>query len=58
MDRNSKETNFAKFNLTISVDVLTLPVAAEPTLQCTCNLAVTTQRDCLEETFALQARGF
>ena len=35
MDRNSKETNIAKFNLRISVDVLTLPVAAEPTLRAT-----------------------
>ena len=35
MDRNSKEINLAKFNSRISVEVLTLPVAAEPTLRAT-----------------------
>ena len=35
MDRNSKEINLAKFNLRISVDVLTLPVAAEASLRAT-----------------------
>ena len=53
MNRNSKEINLAKLNSTICVEVLTLPVAAKPTfmLQCMCNLAVTTQGDCLEEQF-------
>ena len=33
--RNSKEINLAKLNSRISVEVLTLPVAAEPTLRAT-----------------------
>ena len=35
MDRNSTEINLAKLNLRISVEVLTLPVAAEPSLRAT-----------------------
>ena len=31
MDRNSKDINLAKLNVRISVEVLTLPEAAEPT---------------------------
>ena len=33
MDRNKKEITLAKLNSRISVEVLTLPVAAEPTLR-------------------------
>ena len=50
MYRNSKEINLAKLNLRISVEVLTLPVA--------CNLAVTAQRDCLEERFCFASMWF
>ena len=35
MDRNSEEFNLAKLNSRISVEVLTLPVAAESTLRAT-----------------------
>ena len=35
MDRNSTEINLAKLNSRISVEVLTLPVAAEPSLRAT-----------------------
>ena len=35
MYRNSKEINLAKLNLRICVEVLTLPVATEPTLRAT-----------------------
>ena len=48
MYRNSKEINLAK--LRISVEVLTLPVAF--------NLAVTAQRDYLEERFCFASMWF
>ena len=35
MDRNSTEINLAKLNSRISVEVLTLPVAAEASLRAT-----------------------
>ena len=38
MDRNSKEINLAKLYARISVKVLTLPVAAEPTLCATVHM--------------------
>ena len=41
MDRNSKEINVAKLNLNIS--------ARGRRINLTCNIAVTTQCDCLEE---------
>ena len=58
--RNSKEINLAKLNSRISVEVLTLPVAAEPTLRATVHaqFAVTTQRDCLEEQFCFASTWF
>ena len=58
--RNSKEINLAKLNSRISVEVLTLPVAAEPTLRATVHaqFAVTTQCDCLEEQFCFASTWF
>ena len=38
IDRNSKEINLAKLNSRIVVEVLTLPVAAEPPLRATVNV--------------------
>ena len=38
IDRNSEEINLAKLNSRIVVEVLTLPVAAEPTLRATVNV--------------------
>ena len=60
MYRNSKEINLAKLNSRISVEVLTLPVAAEPTLRATVHaqFAVTTQCDCLEEQFCFASTWF
>ena len=58
--RNSKEINLAKLNSRISIEVLTLPVAAEPTLRATVHaqFAVTTQHDCLEEQFCFASTWF
>ena len=38
MDRNSTEINLAKLNSRISVEVFTLPVAAEPSLRATVHM--------------------
>ena len=38
MDRNSKEINLAKLNSRISVEVLTPPVAVEPTVRATVHM--------------------
>ena len=38
MDRNTKQLNLAKLKSRISVEVLTLPVAAEPTLRATAHV--------------------
>ena len=43
MDRNSKEIILAKLNVRISVEVLTLPVAAEPTLRATVHMQLSRQ---------------
>ena len=51
--------DLAKLNSRISVEVLTLPAAAEPTLRAAVHvpLAVTTRRTALKNDFVLQARG-
>ena len=43
MDRNSKEINLAKLNARISVEVLTLPVAAGQTLNATVHMQLSSQ---------------
>ena len=60
--RNSKEINLAKLNSRISVEVLTLPVAAEPTLRATVHVQFYQQSlhdaTALKNDFVLQARSF